>query len=48
VQGQNLFIDRKDKIVMAKFSSWPQPVDGRTMWLMHAAFDEVRRCLQPE
>jgi CubicO group peptidase (beta-lactamase class C family) len=47
VHGQNLFIDRKNKIVVAKFSSWPQPVDGRTMWLTHAAFDEVRRCLQP-
>lgn len=46
VHGQNLFIDRKSKTVMAKFSSWPQPVDGRTMWLTHAAFDEVRRCLQ--
>jgi CubicO group peptidase (beta-lactamase class C family) len=47
VHGQNLFIDGKNKIVVAKFSSWPQPVDGRTMWLTHAAFDEVRRCLQP-
>jgi CubicO group peptidase (beta-lactamase class C family) len=46
VHGQNLFIDRKNKIVVAKFSSWPQPVEGRTMWLTHAAFDEVRRCLQ--
>jgi hypothetical protein len=46
VHGQNLFIDRNSKIVVAKFSSWPQPVDGRAMWLTHAAFDEVRRCLQ--
>jgi CubicO group peptidase (beta-lactamase class C family) len=47
VHGQNLFIDRNSKIVVAKFSSWPQPVDGRTTWLTHAAFDEVRRCLRP-
>ena len=46
IHGQNLFVDRKKKIVMAKFSSWPQPVDGRTMWLTHAGFDEVRRCLR--
>lgn len=46
IHGQNLFVDRKNKIVMAKFSSWPQPVDGRTMWLTHAGFDEVRRCLR--
>ncbi len=46
VYGQNLFIDRKNKTVMAKFSSWPDAVDGRKMWLTHAAFDEVRRCLE--
>ncbi|MGY3454010.1 serine hydrolase domain-containing protein [Bradyrhizobium sp. USDA 4353] len=46
IHGQNLFVDRKNKIVMAKFSSWPQPVDGRTMWLTHAGFDELRRCLR--
>ncbi|WP_271609921.1 serine hydrolase domain-containing protein [Bradyrhizobium sp. CCBAU 21359] len=46
IHGQNLFVDRKNKIVMAKLSSWPQPVDGRTMWLTHAGFDEVRRRLQ--
>ena len=46
VHGQNLFIDRKSKTVMAKFSSWPEPVDGRLMWLTHAAFDEMRTRLQ--
>ncbi|OPY94092.1 hypothetical protein A5906_15540 [Bradyrhizobium sacchari] len=45
VHGQNLFVDRKNKIVMAKFSSWPQPVDGRIMWLTHAAYDEIRKML---
>lgn len=45
VHGQNLFIDRANKIVIAKFSSWSQPTDGRALWLSHAAVDEIRRCL---
>lgn len=45
IHGQNLLIDRASQIVMAKFSSWPQPIDGRAIWLTHSAFDEIRRCL---
>ncbi len=45
VHGQNLFIDRANDIVIAKFSSWSQPTDGRAMWLTHTAAAEIARCL---
>jgi CubicO group peptidase (beta-lactamase class C family) len=45
VHGQNLFIDRANDIVIAKFSSWSQPVDGQALWLTHAAVAEIGRCL---
>jgi hypothetical protein len=45
VHGQNLFIDRANHIVIAKFSSWSQPTDGRALWLTHTAVAEIGRCL---
>ena len=45
VHGQNLFIDRANDIVIAKFSSWSQPTDGRSLWLTHTAVAEIGRCL---
>jgi CubicO group peptidase (beta-lactamase class C family) len=45
VHGQNLFIDRANDIVIAKFSSWSLPTDGRSLWLTHAAVAEIGRCL---
>jgi CubicO group peptidase (beta-lactamase class C family) len=42
VYGQNLFIDRANKIVIAMFLS--QPTDGRALWLSHTAVDEIRGC----
>jgi hypothetical protein len=45
VHGQNLFIDRANHIVIAKFSSWSQPTDGRALWLTHTAVAEIGSCL---
>ena len=45
VHGQNLFIDRANDIVIAKFSSWSQPTDGRALWLTHTAVAEIGRRL---
>ena len=37
VNGQNLFVDRKNEIVIAKFSSQAMPMDeGRIMLTMRA------------
>lgn len=45
IHGQNLFVDRANRIVMAKVSSQAHPVDFRAIPLTHRAWDEVRRCL---
>ncbi len=45
VYGQNLFVDRANRIVVAKFSSWAQPTDYRALGLTHPALGEIRRCL---
>ncbi|MDB5967419.1 MAG: hypothetical protein JWQ72_3919, partial [Polaromonas sp.] len=45
VYGQNLFVDRANGIVVAKFSSWAEPTDYRALGLTHMAFAEIRRCL---
>jgi CubicO group peptidase (beta-lactamase class C family) len=46
VHGQNLFIDRKNNIAIAKLSSWPKQVDPQRMGLTHLAIRELRRCLE--
>ena len=43
--GQNLFIDRANHIVIAKFSSWSQLTDERALWLTHIAAAEIGRRL---
>lgn len=45
IHGQNLFVDRANRIVVAKVSSWPQPVDFRAIALTHRIYDEIRRVL---
>lgn len=43
IHGQNLFIDRTNRIVMAKFSSWPKPIDSAALGLTHKAFGILQR-----
>ncbi|CCD93359.1 putative Beta-lactamase family protein; 6-aminohexanoate-dimer hydrolase [Bradyrhizobium sp. ORS 375] len=45
VHGQNLFVDRANDVVVAKFSSWAQPTDNRALWLTHTGVAEIGRCL---
>jgi CubicO group peptidase (beta-lactamase class C family) len=45
IHGQNLFIDAANNMVIAKVSSWAQPVDGQSIWLTHKAVAEFARCL---
>ena len=41
--GQNLFIDAAERLVVAKLSSLPVPIDPRAVWLAHAAVPEIAR-----
>ena len=45
IHGQNLFVDAANAIVIAKLSSWPQPVEGPSIWLTHKAVAEFTRCI---
>ncbi|WP_296600351.1 serine hydrolase [Phenylobacterium sp.] len=45
IHGQNLFVDRANRIVVAKVSSQPQPVDFRVLPLTHRLYEEIRRVL---
>lgn len=45
IHGQNLFIDRASGLVIAKLSSWEQPIDHRALVLTHQAVPEIRRLL---
>jgi CubicO group peptidase (beta-lactamase class C family) len=45
IHGQNLFVDAANKIVIAKFSSWAQPIEGQSIWLTHKAVSEFTRCI---
>ena len=45
VNGQNLFIDRANKIVVAKLSSWKKRTDSVPMWLTHRGFEGLQRAL---
>jgi CubicO group peptidase (beta-lactamase class C family) len=42
IYGQNLFIDEQNKIVVAKFSSQPTPLDFRIIAMTHWAFAAIR------
>lgn len=45
VHGQNLFVDRAHKIVIAKFSSWGRPTDYVALGLTHLAVRRMQRSL---
>jgi len=45
IHGQNLFVDRANRIVIAKVSSQDDPIDYQATTLTHRAVAEVRRCL---
>jgi hypothetical protein len=43
--GQNLFVDQANRLVIAKLSSQSSPVDLPAWTLTHQALAELRRCL---
>jgi len=45
IHGQNLFVDRTNRIVIAKMSSQDNRIDYPAVLLTHKAVDEFRRCL---
>lgn len=45
IYGQNLFIDRTNKIVIAKFSSWKKPTDYFALPLTHYMVKKIRTSL---
>jgi len=45
IHGQNLFVDRHNRIVIAKLSSQNAAIDVQAMALIHRAVGEIRRCL---
>ena len=42
---QNLFIDRKNELVIAKFSSQALPVDAKRIGLTIRAISQIRKTL---
>jgi len=45
IHGQFLFIDRRNELVLAKFSSQAAPMDAARIGLMMRAVSEIRKCL---
>jgi CubicO group peptidase (beta-lactamase class C family) len=45
IHGQSLFVDRMHRLVIAKLSAQPQPVDMRASALLLQAVTEIRRCV---
>jgi CubicO group peptidase (beta-lactamase class C family) len=45
IHGQNLFIDRKNQVVIAKLSSQAQPLDAARIALTMRTVSQIRRCL---
>jgi hypothetical protein len=45
IHGQNLFVDRANRIVIAKVSSQNNPIDTKALPLTHMMVAEIRRCL---
>jgi CubicO group peptidase (beta-lactamase class C family) len=45
IHGQNLFIDRANRIVVAKLSSWKQRIEYLPLWATHRGFEKLRRKL---
>jgi CubicO group peptidase (beta-lactamase class C family) len=45
IHGQNLFIDRANRIVVAKLSSWKQRIDYVPLWATHRGFGKLQKKL---
>jgi hypothetical protein len=45
IHGQNLFVDRTNRLVIAKVSSQGTPIDNLATALTHRAVAEIRNCL---
>jgi CubicO group peptidase (beta-lactamase class C family) len=45
IHGQNLFVDRANRVVIAKLSCHAERIDYRAVGLTHRAVPEFRRCL---
>jgi CubicO group peptidase (beta-lactamase class C family) len=45
IHGQNLFVDRANRLVIAKVSSLGVPIDPQAVSLTHRAVAEIRKCL---
>ena len=45
VNGQHLFVDRANKIVVVKLSSWRRRTDPIPLWLTHRGFERLQRAL---
>jgi CubicO group peptidase (beta-lactamase class C family) len=45
IHGQNLFVDRSNRLVIAKVSSQGATIDQQVSALTHRAVAEIRRCL---
>jgi len=45
VNGQHLFVDRANKIVVVKLSSWKRRMDPIPLWLTHRGFERLQRAL---
>ena len=45
IHGQNLFVDRKNQVVIAKLSSQAQPLDAARIALTMRAVSQLRKCL---
>ncbi|MEO7937744.1 MAG: serine hydrolase [Betaproteobacteria bacterium] len=45
IHGQYLFVDRTHRLVIAKLSAQPQPLDTRAIGLTLRAVTEIRRCI---
>jgi CubicO group peptidase (beta-lactamase class C family) len=48
IYGQNVFVDRTNRMVISKFSSQSSPIDHQALWLTHKAIGEFRRCVLKE
>ncbi len=46
IHGQNLFIDRKRRLVVAKLSSWSNPIERLPLFFTHRAFSRLQRSMR--
>jgi hypothetical protein len=44
IHGQNVFVDRANRIVIAKVSSQNSPIDNQALWLTHKAVPDSVAC----